>query len=73
MDTRTIGRDWAEAAPQSLSERIARFATALNTCSAQYLSKSYWKQAKRELADEPDTDPNESGHRSAAETLLPSH
>jgi hypothetical protein len=45
-------RDQAEEAPPSLSERIARFAMAINGCSAQDVSKSYWKQAKRELAGE---------------------
>jgi hypothetical protein len=60
MNTRTIARDLAEEAPHSLSERIARFARAINGCSAQYVSKSYWKQAKQELASEPDTDLNES-------------
>ena len=70
MNTRTIAGDWAEEAPHSLSERIARFAMAINACSAQYLSKSYWQQAKQELADEPDTDPTESRHRPAARTLL---
>ena len=63
MNTRTIARDWAEEAPHSLSERIARFAMAINACSAQNVSKSYWKQAKRELASESDTDPNESCFR----------
>ena len=57
MDTRVIAWDWAEEAPHSLSERIARFAMAINGCSAQYVSKSYWKQAKRELTGELDTDP----------------
>ena len=52
MNTRMIARDLAEEAPHSLSERIARFAMAINGCSAQDVSKSYWKQAKRELASE---------------------
>ena len=52
MNTRTIARDLAEEAPHSLSERIARFAMAINGCSAQDVSKSYWKQAKRELTGE---------------------
>jgi hypothetical protein len=59
MDTRMIARDLAGEAPYSLSERIARFAVAINSCSAQNVSKSYWKQAKRELASGSDTDPNE--------------
>ena len=78
MNTRTIARDLAEDAPHSLSERIARFAMAINACSAQNVSKSYWKQAKRELARESDTDPNESvpfvaalAARPTAGTLLP--
>ena len=57
MNTRMIARDLAEEAPSSLSKRIARFAMAINGCSAQYASKSYWKQAKRELTGELDTDP----------------
>jgi hypothetical protein len=68
MNTRTIARDWAEDAPHSLSERIARFAMAINGCSAQYVSKSYWKQAKRELASESDTDPKEAALESAPES-----
>jgi hypothetical protein len=68
MNTRTIARDWAEEAPHSLSERIARFAMAINACSAQNVSKSYWKQAKRELASESDTDPNESVLESASDS-----
>ena len=60
MNTRMVARDVAEEAPHSLSKRIARFAMAINGCSAQYVSKSYWKQAKRELTGELDTDPNES-------------
>ena len=78
MNTRTIARDLAEDAPHSLSERIARFAMAINACSAQNVSKAYWKQAKRELASETDTDPNESvlyvaalAARPTAGTLLP--
>ena len=78
MNTRTIARDLAEDAPHSLSERIARFAMAINACSAQNVSKAYWKQAKRELARESDTDPNESvlfgaalADRPTAGTLLP--
>ena len=65
MNTRTIDRNWAEEVPHSLSERIARFAMAINACSAQNVSKSYWKQAKRELASEPDMDPREAVLESA--------
>jgi hypothetical protein len=68
MNTRTIARDQAEDAPHSLSERIARFARAINACSAQNGSKSYWKQTKRGLASESDTDPNESVLESAPES-----
>jgi hypothetical protein len=60
MNTRMLARDLAEEAPHSLSKRVARFAMAINGCSAQYVSKSYWKQAKRELTSEQDTDPNAS-------------
>ena len=59
MNTRMVAMDLAEEAPHSLSKRIARFAMAINGCSAQYASKSYWKQAKRELTGELDTDPKE--------------
>jgi hypothetical protein len=79
MNTRTIARDLAEDTPHSLSERIARFAMAINACSAQNVSKSYWKQARREMASESDTGPNESvlfiaalADRPTAGTLLPS-
>ena len=68
MDTRTIARDLAGEAPYSLSERIARFAMAINACSVQNVSRSYWKQAKRELASESDPDPNESVLESAPES-----
>ena len=68
MNTRMIARDLDEEAPHSLSKRIADFATAINACSAQYVSKSYWKQAKRELAGELDTDPEEAGLESAPES-----
>ena len=60
MNTRMVARDLAEEAPHSLSERVARFAMAINGCSAQDVSKSYWKQAKRELTGELDTDPKEA-------------
>ncbi len=68
MNTRTIARNWAEEAPHSLSERIARFAMAINGCTAQKVSQSYWKQAKRELASEPDTDPKEAVLESAPDS-----
>ena len=35
MNTRMIARDLAEETPHSLSERIARFAMAINGCTAQ--------------------------------------
>jgi hypothetical protein len=60
FDTDIIARDWAKVDPDSLSERIARSAAAIKGCSAHFVSKYYWKQAEQELADEPDTDPNES-------------
>ena len=60
MKTRTIARGLAEDGPHSLSERIARFAMAINACSAQNVSKSYWSEAKGEIARESDADPNES-------------
>jgi hypothetical protein len=65
MNARTIARDLAEEAPLSLSKRIAKFATAINGCSAQDTSKSYWKQAKRELTGELDTDSKEAVFESA--------
>jgi hypothetical protein len=65
MSTRMIARDLAEETPHSLSKRIARFAMAINGCSAQYASKSYWKQAQRELTGELDTDPKEAVFESA--------
>jgi hypothetical protein len=68
MNTRMIARDLGEEAPHSLSKRIARFALAINGCSGQYASKSYWKQAKRELTGELDTDPNEAVFESAPES-----
>ena len=68
MNTRMIARDLAEEAPSSLSKRISRFAMAINGCSAQYVSKSYWKQAKRELTGELDTDPKEVVFESARES-----
>jgi hypothetical protein len=35
MNTRMIARDLAEEPPHSLSERIARFAMAINGCTTQ--------------------------------------
>ena len=68
MNTRMVAMDLAEEAPHSLSKRIARFAMAINGCSAQYVSKSYWKQAKRELMGELDTDPKEAVLESAPDS-----
>jgi hypothetical protein len=68
MNTRTIARDWAEEARHSLSERIARFAMAINGCSAQDVSQSDWGQAKRELTSEPDTNPKEAVLESAPDS-----
>ena len=51
MNTRMVARDLAKEAPHSLSERVARFAIAINGCSAQGGSKSHWEQAKRELVE----------------------
>jgi hypothetical protein len=65
MNTRMIARHLAEETTHSLSKRIARFAMAINGYSAQYASKSYWKQAKRELTGELDTDPKEVVFESA--------
>ena len=60
MNTRTIARDRAQEAPHSLRERIARFAMAINGCSAQGESQSDWGQAKQELTGKPDPDPSEA-------------
>jgi len=68
MNTRVIARDLGEEAPYSLSKRIARFAMAINGCSAQYASKSYWKQAKRKLTGEADADPKEAVLESAPDS-----
>ena len=68
MDTRMIARDLTEEASDRLSERIARFAMAIDACSAQIVSKSCWKQAKRELVSESDTDPDESVLESAPDS-----
>ena len=68
MNTRMVARDLAEEAPHSLSERVARFAMAINGCSAQDVSKSDWEQAKRELTGELDTDPKEAVLESAPDS-----
>ena len=68
MNTRIGARDPAKEAPRSLSERVARFAIAINGCSAQDVSKSRWEQAKRELTSEPDTDPKEAVFEAAPES-----
>ena len=57
MNSRIVARDPANEAPHSLNERVARFAIAINGCSAQGVSKSHWEQANRELTSEPDLDP----------------
>jgi len=68
MNARMVARNRDEEPALSLSERIARFATAVNGCSARYASKSHWKAAKRELAGEPDTDADDSVPESALES-----
>jgi hypothetical protein len=68
MNTRMIARDLAEEPPHILSKRIARFAMAINGRSAQYASKSYWKQAKRELTGELDGEPIEAVLESAPDS-----
>jgi hypothetical protein len=55
MNTRVIARDLAKEPPHSLREGVARFAIAINVCSAQNMLKSGWEQVKRELTREPDT------------------
>ena len=60
MNTRITARDWAEEAPHSLRERIARFAMAINGCSAQGELQSDWGQAKRGLTSERNTDTKEA-------------
>ncbi len=67
MNNRTDSRDWAEEVPHNLGERIARFAMAINGLSAQNVSKSYWEQAKGELASKSATDSNEAVLESAPE------
>jgi hypothetical protein len=68
MNTRIVARDPAKEAPHSLSERVARFAIAINGSSAQGASKSHWEQAKRELTGGPDTDPKAAVFESAPES-----
>ena len=48
-------------------ERAVELAV-INGRSAQNVSKSDWEQAKLELTDEPDTDPNEAALESAPES-----
>ena len=50
MNTRIVARDLAKEAPHSLSERVARFAIAINGCSAQGVSKSHWGTYRGEPA-----------------------
>jgi len=69
MNTRIgAARDLAKEAPHSLSERVARFAIAINGCSAPGVSKSHWEQAKRELTSGPDTDRKAAVFESAPES-----
>ena len=68
MNARIIARSLGKAAPHSLSERIARFAIAVNACSARGASKSYWEQARREFTSEPDIDPKEAVPESAPDS-----
>ena len=68
MNVRTFARDWAEEPPLSLSERIARFAMAINGCSAKDVSQSDWGRAMRELAGEPETDPKAAVLESAPDS-----
>jgi hypothetical protein len=68
MSTRMMARDLGDEAPHSLGNRIARFAMATNGRTAQYVSKSYWKQAKRVWTGELDTDPKEAVLRSAPDS-----
>jgi hypothetical protein len=63
-----IAKDPSEEAAHSLSKRIARFAMAINGCSGQHASKSYWKQTKREFTCELDTDPKAAAFESAPES-----
>ena len=68
MDVRIIDRGRAGVDPDNLSERIARFATAINGCSAQHVSKSDRKAANRVMAREGGTKPNEAEPESAADS-----
>ena len=68
MQPPVVARGSAKEASPGLSERIARFASAINGCSAQDVSKSYWKQTKRELTGELDTDPKEAVLASAPDS-----
>jgi len=68
MNTRNDARDLAREAPYSLSERVARFAIAINGWSAQGVSKSHWEQAKRELTSGPDTGRKAAVFESAPES-----
>ena len=68
MNTRIVARDGASEVPHSLSERVARFAIAINGCSAPAVSKSYWEQAKRELTSGLDMDPKEAVFEAAPES-----
>jgi hypothetical protein len=68
MNPRTVARDLAKAVPHRLSQRLARFATAINACSAQAASKSYWERAKRELTSEAEPDPKEAVFESVPES-----
>ena len=68
MNTRIVARGRAREAPHSLSERIARFANAINGSSAPAASKSYWEQGKRVLTSGPDMDPKEAVFEAAPES-----
>ena len=68
MKPHVVAKGSAKEASPGLSKRIARFAMAINGCSAQDVSKSYWKQAKREFLGELDTDPKEAVLASAPDS-----
>ena len=68
MNTRIVARGPAKEAPRSLSERVARFAIAINGCSSHCVSKSHWEQAKRELTSGPDADRKAAVFESAPES-----
>ena len=58
MNTRIIARDLAKAGGHSLRERVARFAIAVNACSAQNVWKSGWEQVSVVIiANRPDAKP----------------